>query len=63
MTRKVYVTSAQVDAARLIVERSAARGQPVSDAIRMIAEAVPEPAASGGTDSGGTETAFDRTIA
>jgi len=50
MTRKVYVTSAQVDAARLIMERSAARGEPVSEAVRMIAEAVREPAVTSDPD-------------
>lgn len=44
MTTKIYVTSVQVEAAQLLVERSAARGEMVSRAIRMIAEAMPEPA-------------------
>lgn len=39
MARTVYVTGAQKDAARLIVERSQARGKPVPDAIRKIAAA------------------------
>ncbi len=39
MARTVYVTGAQRDAARLIVERSRARGKPVPEAIRKIAEA------------------------
>jgi Flp pilus assembly protein TadB len=55
MTRKIYVTSAQVEAARMIVERSAERGQSVSEAIRMIAEAMPEP------HRGDTEPVADRT--
>jgi hypothetical protein len=56
MTKKVYVTSAQVEAARMIVERSAARGQPVSEAIRMIAEAVRDPAGSRDTESASDRT-------
>jgi hypothetical protein len=43
MTSKIYVTSVQVEAARMIVERSARQGKPVSEAVRLIAEAEPEP--------------------
>jgi Flp pilus assembly protein TadB len=43
MTRTFYVTSVQVEAARMLVERSARQGKPVSETIRMIAEAKPEP--------------------
>ncbi len=39
MASTVYVTGAQKDAARLIVERSRARGKPVPEPIRKIAEA------------------------
>jgi len=50
MTKKIFVTGAQVDAARLIVERNVKRGLPVSDAVRKIAEAVREPDVSSTID-------------
>jgi Flp pilus assembly protein TadB len=51
MTQKIYVTGAQVEAARLIVERSAKRGIPVPSAVRKIAEAMPESAGSSETET------------
>ncbi len=42
MVKRVYVTSAQVRAARALVERSAKTGRHVSVAIRKIANAQPE---------------------
>lgn len=51
MTTRIYVTSVQVDAAQLLVERSARQGKPVARAIRMIAEAVPEPVDAEGLES------------
>jgi hypothetical protein len=39
VSQKVYVTSAEVEAARAIVERNAARGKATADPIRKIANA------------------------
>lgn len=39
MTKKVYVTAAQTDAARMVVERSAAAGKLVSPSVSKIANA------------------------
>jgi hypothetical protein len=44
MAKKVYVTDAQAEAARLIVARDAARGRKTPPAIRKIAEATLQPA-------------------
>ncbi|HEY2552640.1 MAG TPA: hypothetical protein VGI64_18885 [Streptosporangiaceae bacterium] len=43
MAKKVYVTDAQADAARMIVERNSAKGRPTSESIRKIAEAQAQP--------------------
>ena len=43
MGKIVYVTRAEVLAAQWTVERAAKTGQPVSEAVRKIAEAKPEP--------------------
>jgi hypothetical protein len=56
MTKKIYVTSAQVDAAQLIVERSVKRGMPVSSAVRKIAEAVRETDVASETDPASRST-------
>jgi hypothetical protein len=48
MARTVYVTGAQKDAARLIVDRSLARGKPVPEPIRKIADAALQ--STNGTD-------------
>jgi ribosomal protein L16/L10AE len=56
MTTEIYVTSAQIEAARMIVERSVRRGIPVSSAVRKIAEAMPESAVSDDIDTTPTNT-------
>lgn len=40
--RRVVVTDAQVEAARMIVDHDRANGRETSEAIRKIAEAVPQ---------------------
>lgn len=42
MAKKVYVTDAQAEAARMIIERNSARGKQTSEPIRKIATARPE---------------------
>lgn len=41
MTRVVWVTRAQQEAARWMVARAAATGKPISPAVKLIAEAKP----------------------
>jgi hypothetical protein len=40
VSEKIYVTSAEVEAARAIVERNAASGKATPDAVRKIADAI-----------------------
>jgi hypothetical protein len=47
MAEEVRVTTSQVDAARLIVERDSANGKPTPEAIRKIASAQVEPPREG----------------
>lgn len=44
MAKKVYVTDAQAEAARMIVARNSAKGRETPPSIRKIAEAQVQPA-------------------
>ena len=48
MAKTVYVTDAQAEAARMIVERDSAKGKPTPESIRKIAAAKLQPAPSAG---------------
>jgi hypothetical protein len=51
MAKQVNVTGAQKAAARMIVQRSAARGKPVSTTVRKIADAPVKVVPAPGSDS------------
>jgi len=60
MAKTVYVTRAQRDAARLIMKRDAAKGQPSRPLVIKIANAVERRAATNHNDVEGSATPPDK---